>query len=378
MNEKKELWFNMLGLTKEKMDELLPVATNNGYTGFLIRITQKSIIKALPKSALVLILIEENNKKEVIDYLKEVKNTDNIVIFAMQKEILNSSVFDNIKKGIYVEVFDKDSMNNAIELSNNFSNCIIDFKSDTNIPLELVLAFSQHNHCRVCKRVENPEDGWVATMTMEMGSYAVLLTTDKVDLIIELRERFDKFLSKEIKVEKLKVISIKHIGMGDRVCIDTTSKLHEDEGMFIGSTSNGGIIVSSETHFLPYMDLRPFRVNAGAIHSYIFCANNTTKYLSELTVGDELMAANSKGETRIVTVGRIKMERRPLLVITAVSESGVKINTIVQDDWHIRIIGENGKVKNSTLLKENDIVLGYITDPGRHLGVKISETIEEK
>lgn len=378
MTEKKELWFNMLGLTKEKINELLPVATNNGYTGFLMSISQKESIKALPKSCAAMIFVEENSKKEVIDYLKEVKTNNNIILFAAKKETLENSAFANYQKGIYVEVFDRDSMNAAIELSNQFPNCIIDFKSHTNIPLELVLAFSQHNHCRVCKRVENPEDGWVATMTMEMGSYAVLLSTDKLDLIVDLRKRFDKYLFKNIKVEKLKVVSIRHIGMGDRVCIDTTSKLHEDEGMFIGSTSKGGILVSSETHFLPYMDLRPFRVNAGAIHSYVYCPNNTTKYLSELKVGDELLAVNSKGETRIVTVGRIKMERRPLLVITAVSESGEKVNTIVQDDWHIRIIGENGKVKNSTLLKENDIVLGYITESGRHLGVKISETIEEK
>lgn len=378
MNDKKELWFNLIGLSKEKIDDVLPVATNNGYTGFLMTIAQKNFIKSLPKSASAMILVEENNIKDVADYIKEAKDNHNLIIFATKKEILDNKAFDGINKGIYVEVFDKDSMNFAISMSNEYPDCIIDFKSETNIPLELVLAFSQQNHCRVCKRVEKPEDGWIATMTMEMGSYAVLLSTDKIDLIVKLREKFDEYLSKDVKIEKLKITSIKHIGMGDRVCIDTTSKLAEDEGMFIGSTSSGGILVSSETHFLPYMDLRPFRVNAGAIHSYVFCANNKTKYLSELSVGDELMSVNSKGQTRIVTVGRIKMERRPLLVISAVSESGVKVNTIVQDDWHIRIISEKGKVKNSTSLKENDVVLGYITEPGRHLGVKIAETIVEK
>jgi 3-dehydroquinate synthase II/3-amino-4-hydroxybenzoic acid synthase len=378
MEQKKELWLNMLGLSKEKADKLLPVATNNGYTGFLMSISQKDIIAKLPKNSNALIMVEENFKKETGEYLKETKEKDKIILFAAKKEILSGKEFDGMSKGIYVEVFDRASMNQAIELSNSFPNCIIDFKSDTNIPLELVLAFSQKNHCKVCKCVSYPDDGWIATMTMEMGSYAVLLNTDNIDSIVELRQRFDKYLTKNLDVEALKVVSIKHIGMGDRVCIDTVSKLREDEGMIIGSTSNGGILVSSETHFLPYMELRPFRVNAGAIHSYVFCADNTTKYLSELKAGDELMSVNSKGETKVVSVGRIKMERRPLLLIQAISDKGVNVNTIVQDDWHIRIISENGKVKNSTLLKENDIVMGYTTEPGRHLGVKIAETIVEK
>ena len=57
--------------------------------------------------------------------------------------------------------------------------------------------------------------------------------------------------------------------MGDRGCIDTTSIMTKDEGMIVGSTSAGGILVCSETHYLPYMELRPFRVNAGGVHSYV-------------------------------------------------------------------------------------------------------------
>ncbi len=40
--------------------------------------------------------------------------------------------------------------------------------------------------------------------------------------------------------------------------------------MIIGSTGWGGIFVCSGTHYLPHMNLREFRVNIGAVHSYIW------------------------------------------------------------------------------------------------------------
>ncbi|MDS0527100.1 3-dehydroquinate synthase II [Clostridium sp. SHJSY1] len=374
----KKLWYDARKLTEDKIKVLIPLALNNGFTGIMMNFSQRKIRETLPQNVLALIFISSKEKKEAVEYLNQNKSTQNIIFFSESNELLEEKMFEKIKKGIWVEVKDKSSMNEAISLSNNYESCIIDFKSDTNIPLELVLAFSQKNKCEICKKVTNPEDGWIATMTMEMGSYAVLLDSEEPENIIGLKLCMEKYENNELKMKKLKITFIKHIGMGDRVCIDTTSNLHSDEGMIIGSTSYGGILVSSETHFLPYMELRPFRVNAGALHSYIFCKDNTTKYLSELKAGDEVLAVNAKGETRIVSVGRVKIERRPLLLINAVSDNGVCVNTIVQDDWHIRILGENGEVKNSTLLKEGEFVLGYISEPGRHLGVKISETIIEK
>lgn len=69
---------------------------------------------------------------------------------------------------------------------------------------------------------------------------------------------------KKIKLDLIsaKVTDVTHVGMGKRVCIDTVDCLKQNEGMLVGSKSCGGVLVSSETHYLPYMDLRPFRVNA--------------------------------------------------------------------------------------------------------------------
>ena len=129
--------------------------------------------------------------------------------------------------------------------------------------------------------------------------------------------------------------------------------------MLIGSTSEGGILVSSETHFLPYMELRPFRVNAGAVHSYVWAPDGMTAYLTELKAGSRLLCVDTEGNTREVSVGRVKTELRPLLKIEVEAE-GVNINVIVQDDWHIRILGGNGEPRNASTLKPGDELLAYI------------------
>ena len=64
--------------------------------------------------------------------------------------------------------------------------------------------------------------------------------------------------------------------------------------MIVGSTSRGGLLVSSETHYLPYMVTRLFRVNAGAVHSYIFTPNGETQYLSELKSGSVVTIVDTK------------------------------------------------------------------------------------
>ena len=170
---------------------------------------------------------------------------------------------------------------------------------------------------------------------------------------------------------------MQHIGMGYRACIDTTNLMQCNEGMIIGSTSNGGLLVSSETHYLPYMELRPFRVNAGAVHSYVWASEDMTAYLTELKTGSRLICVDTKGNTRQVSVGRLKTELRPLLKVE-VEALGVRVNAVVQDDWHIRIFGGNGEPLNASAIKVGDELLTYICSSGRHVGIKINETIIEK
>src|SRR6185369_6223687 len=135
---------------------------------------------------------------------------------------------------------------------------------------------------------------------------------------------------------------------------------------------------ASETHPLPYMPTRPFRVNAGAVMSYTLAGPDRTRYLSELRAGDRVLAVDVKGHSRRVTVGRVKVESRPLLSIEATAPDGRRVNLIVQNDWHVRLLGPGGAVLNSTDLVSGDRVLGYLPERDRHVGYPIDELCHEQ
>jgi 3-amino-4-hydroxybenzoic acid synthase len=173
------------------------------------------------------------------------------------------------------------------------------------------------------------------------------------------------------------VVRTAPIGMGHRSCIDLATLFSPEEGMLVGSTSQGGILCCPEVFHLPYMELRPFRVNAGGVHSYVYASNNRTNYLSELKAGSPAMVVGIDGRTREVPVGRIKTEIRPLRLIEVEFESGERANIIMQDDWHVRVFSKEGQPLNITELKAGDKVLGHIATPGRHVGIPVDETIQE-
>lgn len=191
---------------------------------------------------------------------------------------------------------------------------------------------------------------------------------DATALVKLCRER-----SEPLELEELEVLSIKHVGMGDRACVDTCSYLGKDEGILVGSYSDGLVLACSETHPLPYMPTRPFRINAGALHSYTMTPGGRTRYLSELRSGVELLGVRTTGETRRIIVGRVKIEARPLLEVRARSPAGTEVDLIVQDDWHVRLLGPGARVLNVTHLRPGDKLLGLTLDEQRHVGYALSE-----
>jgi len=174
-----------------------------------------------------------------------------------------------------------------------------------------------------------------------------------------------------------KITNIKPTGMGDRVCVDTASLFDKGEGMLIGSASSALLLVHSETIESPYVAARPFRVNAGPVHAYTLLPNGKTTYLSELGAGDEVLAVDHKGNTRTLIVGRMKIEKRPLMLVEA-EANGKKIKTLLQNAETIRLTAKDGKAISVAQLKKGDEVLAYVEEGGRHFGMAVKETIEEK
>jgi len=84
-----------------------------------------------------------------------------------------------------------------------------------------------------------------------------------------------------------------------------------------------------------------------------------------------------KGQATVGTVGRLKIEKRPLMLIKAVV-SGKEINTIVQNAETIRLTAPDGNPVSVVALRPGDKVLVALEASGRHFGMKITETITEK
>ncbi|MGE5423527.1 MAG: 3-dehydroquinate synthase II [Ignavibacteriales bacterium] len=281
--------------------------------------------------------------------------------------------------GAMVNVLDMETLRLAVELTRYVSLVVVQFKDETKIPLEIVLADAQNNGCCIVMHTLDADETKLVFGVLECGASGVLVEANDISKVLSVYEevRLSKQTINQELVE-LSVVRTFYAGMGDRACVDLTSELGLGEGILVGSFSNGGVLACSETHPLPYMKTRPFRINAGALHSYVLAPDEQTWYLSDLRAGMEVLAINTNGQARPVTVGRVKMERRPILCIEAKDPSNNMINVFMQADWHVRVFGSDGLPKNITTLKAGDRILGFTMEAGRHVGVKVNEKISEQ
>ena len=276
----------------------------------------------------------------------------------------------------YVVIKNKKYEQFAVELGKSCDYLIVVGTDWKVIPLENLIAGLQKLDVEIIAGVQNAEEAKLALETLEHGSDGVFLDTDNFSEIKKVAAVRDRSGMEKIPLVKAKVTKVKPVGMGDRVCVDTASLMVLGEGMLIGSQSNGLFLVHSESEESPYVAARPFRVNAGAVHAYIRVGEKT-RYLSELASGDEVLIIDPEGETRPAVVGRVKIERRPLMLVEAEVE-GTKIKTLLQNAETIKLVGSDGKPVPVTALKEGDEVLVYFEAAARHFGIKIEETIIEK
>lgn len=322
-------------------------------------------------------------------------------------------------------------MKQVIDLQREFPECValctrgddfvvIDIEHATYIPYELLLAKAEETGTLVLrsipirgleKIVGEVDQSLNAMATMEQG-VGVLFRSEDIQVLNALSTMLRSRQKTNLELVAAEVIDVRHTGLGHRVCVDTTSLMSAEEGMLVGSTGWGGIFVCSETHLLPHMNLREFRVNAGGVHSYIWAPNGKAIYLSEIEAGSEVLCVNKDGTARVVVVGRAKVERRPLLQITckvpldalpeevreaAVTEAlarrrvtpqgesiagpdecHVYINAFIQNDWHVRVMGADGIVRHGTLIQPGDRILAHVDTPGRHTGLRVTEHIVER
>lgn len=272
---------------------------------------------------------------------------------------------------VEVEISDKESERRAATLGQ--AKIVIVRANDwTIIPLENLIA----DGATVIAEVADADEALVAATTLEKGTAGVLLVTDDPAQIKRTVNAL-KSEAEKLELQTARVTQVRVLGMGDRVCVDTCSNMRVGEGMLVGNSSAGMFLVHAECVENPYVAQRPFRVNAGAVHAYIREPGERTRYLSEIRSGDEALIVAHDGSARTTIVGRAKVERRPLLLIEAKVE-GTVAAIILQNAETIRLVTPEGQPLSVVHLEVGSEVLVMLEDSGRHFGVKVEETIDEK
>jgi len=224
--------------------------------------------------------------------------------------------------------------------------------------------------------VRSAQEAKIALEIMERGVDGVVLDTADLSEIKKtaavLREQGEK-----LSLIQATIKSVRPLGMGDRVCVDTITNMKPGQGMLVGNSSSGLFLVHAENVETPYCATRPFRVNAGAVHAYAKAPEGKTSYLADLAVGDPILIVGPSGKTEVSFVGRAKVEKRPMMLVEA-AYKGKPISLVMQNAETIRLTRPNGEPVSITQLKPGDKVLAFLEEAGRHFGVKIAETIVEK
>ena len=272
-------------------------------------------------------------------------------------------VFYNIKSGE-----DEDKI---VKLSHD-KRVILQSSDWTIIPLENLIA----KGAKVIAQVRNLEEAQTAFGILEIGVEHILFHSNDA---IELKKVLSWLHSEgdRISLQAAEIVEISPVGMGDRVCVDSCTSMTMGQGMLVGNSSSALFLVHSESIVNPYVTPRPFRVNAGPVHAYTRIPGGKTKYLSELSAGDQVLIVDFKGNTTTGIVGRLKIEKRPLMLVKAVI-GDKEISSIVQNAETIRLTDPQGKALSVVSLVPGDKVLAAVEEGGRHFGIKIEESITEK
>jgi len=373
-------WFDTAGLASPSDGEgILERVCNLAYTGVLLHPSNlDALLPAIP--ARMLKIMHADRVEDLARLGSLPQGGKGVVVASADVQILEQAAQKGFSTCYRAYVDDGASLHGAIEEGHRHAYLMIRFRDPTNIPLELVIATLQATRTVLIKEISTPtdvDDAIVTLGVMEVGAEGVMFSPRSHNVLSDFATRLERLSRTTVKLEVASIVKAVPIGMGVRSCIDTTALFSPTEGMLVGSTSQGGLLCCPEVFFLPYMELRPFRVNAGAVHSYVYNFGNRTDYMSELRAGSPIMLVDHTGATRRASVGRMKTEVRPLRLIEAEFQNGERVNVIMQDDWHVRIFSDDAKPLNITELRPGHKVLGHVALPGRHVGIKVDEHIIE-
>lgn len=270
---------------------------------------------------------------------------------------------------------------------------VMDAKDWKVIPVENVIAaFQKRDDMKLLIAVSDVEEAELMLSIMENGSDGLVFLPPPGDGGGSMVRNVAAFVEKRMngsedtrKYQIGRVTKVKQVGLGDRACIDLAENLSPGQGLFLSSFARGFFLVHSECEETSYINSRPFRVNAGPVHSYIDLGDKTG-YVAEIKSGDEVTVFDQDGNSKRSVVGRVKLEKRPLVMIEAEGiDSGISYSIMLQNAETVKLVGpEDASTSGWKTLSVSEISEGdqvylfeYLESGARHTGILINETINE-
>ena len=312
--------------------------------------------------------------------------TDSVLFACNDGRILDTSTNP---VGVHLDISDAEGQDTARSMIGLVSWIVLNTGDWQMIPLENIVAAAQGTGTNLVARIDTLQAIRGAAFALETGVDGLLLPADNAEIWADAQmiaaERLaiqsdgNEIAIDDSSIAPVEIIAIEDGGIGDRVCVDLTSILEVGEGLLIGSSANALALVHGETLESEFVPPRPFRVNAGAIHSYVLMDDDSTKYLSELKAGDSVSICNSSGIVRSAVIGRMKIESRPFLLVRFNHpESGIVGQTFLQQAETVRLISPLGEMPSVTSITVGDLLLARIGASARHIGQTVLSVAEER
>ena len=374
----KQLWIKADTGIWENDKKRIITALESGYDFALVNESEIGNVRELGKIKIAAHTTSEYSNADAIVIGRESEGDGTIPLGETSDDTRTAEKLTNAGKTVagYVVIQNKEYERFASELAQHTRYIIVIGTDWKVIPLENLIADLQPQDVKIIAGITDATEAKLALETLEHGSDGVLVDTDDPSEIKKIAEIREKSEMKPIKLTSATITRVKPVGMGDRVCIDTCSLMKPGEGMLIGSQSNGLFLVHAESEESPYVAARPFRVNAGAVHAYVKVGEKT-RYLSEMKAGDDVLIIDKDGKQKKAIVGRVKIEKRPLILVEA-KVKNTTIKTLLQNAETIKLVKPDGTPTPVTQLKKDDEILVQHEETARHFGIEIEETIIER
>jgi len=297
----------------------------------------------------------------------------------------NALYLDGRNAGRVVNVSNSDGQSFARSLAGSVDWILLEFGDWKMIPIENIIAACNSGPTKVAAKISKSEQILGAAFALEIGVDAILVPEELMETALIAKSQKGEKKESEVSIPSsgnielttFEITEVREGMIGDRVCIDLISMLEIGDGMLVGSNSKSLVLVHGETVESEFVPTRPFRVNAGPVNAYILMADGSTKYLSELSMGDEVMVVNSSGKTKSATIGRLKIENRPFLLIKWTDEDNNQGGTLLQQAETVRLVLPSRELISITEIRPKDKIFGITFKTGRHIGIPIKAEVSE-